>query len=165
MSQKRGFPVQDCGAPDQAQGCPERKRRCKDMTIASQSEFIDGIKRVEYIRILQQGLTELGYPQLADGLAEASSCVCEEPSVVRLRQHIVNAAWLPACEAAEACTELTTDQLSRVKYVLMQQHVLEVCCPDLYCISVLNLLIVDLNPRHCGSSSASINCSVSVPSP
>lgn len=101
------------------------------MTIAS-SEFIGqkgGIKRVEYIRILQQALTELGHPQLADGLAEASGCVCEAPSVVQLRQHIVDGDWLPACEAAEACAELTSDQLSRVKYVLMQQHVLEVCYP------------------------------------
>lgn len=98
------------------------------MTIA-QSQFIGTngiIKRVEYIRILQQALTELGYSQLADGLAEASNCVCEAPSVVQLRQHIVDGAWLPACEAAEACTELTTDQLCRVKYVLLQQHVLEV---------------------------------------
>lgn len=130
MSQKRSHCQQECEAPADLTGCPERKKR-RQMTLSSQSEFIGekkAIKRVEYVRILQQALTELGHPQLADGLAQASSCVCEESSVVKLRQHIVNGEWLPACEAATACTELTSDQLSRVKYVLMQQHVLEVCC-------------------------------------
>jgi hypothetical protein len=123
------------------EGSPERKRRCKDMTVASQSDFIGEkkqIKRVEYIRTISQALTELGHPQLADGLAEASNCVCEAPSIVQLRQHIFSGAWLPACEAAEACTELTDEQLARVKYVLMQQHVLEVCWLTMYCINFLS---------------------------
>lgn len=146
MSQKRGFCLQQCAADQQAG--PEHKRRCKAMT-ATQSHFIGDsgvIKRVEYIRILQQALTELGYSQLADGLAEASNCLCEAPSVVYLRQHIVNGAWLPACEAAEACTELTTDQLSRVKYVLMQQHVLEVCDWHMYFTAFLSMSTAHASP-------------------
>jgi hypothetical protein len=123
MSQKRQH-------TDIQEVSPERKRRCTDMTVATQSEFIGEkkqVQRVAYIRIVSQALTELGHPRLADALAEASGCVCEEPSIVQLRQHIINGAWLPACEAAEACTELTDEQLARVKYELMQQHVLEVC--------------------------------------
>ena len=146
MSQKRGFCLQQCAADQQAG--PEHKRRCKAMT-ATQSQFIGDsgvINRVEYIRILQQALTELGYSQLADGLAEASNCLCEAPSVVHLRQHIVNGAWLPACEAAEACTELTTDQLSRVKYVLMQQHVLEVCDRHMYFTPFLSMSTAHASP-------------------
>jgi hypothetical protein len=112
---------------------PQIKKRCTEMKITSDSvslqEYVDEggtIKRSEYIRLLQQSLAELGYDSLACKLAEASGFVCEEPSVSELRHHIIDGSWLSAVQAAEACSALSRDQLNKVKYLLMQEHVLEV---------------------------------------
>lgn len=88
------------------------------------------IKRAELIRLLCQSLRELGYPQISEELTRLSSYTCEARSITNLRTNVLEGNWLAAVSSLEESSldcQLSSDQINRIKFILLRQYALEVC--------------------------------------
>jgi hypothetical protein len=84
------------------------------------------VPRAEFIRLLQQALSELGHPDVSRSLEEATGLVCESAHMAQMKQHVLGGDWLRACDSVHACTDLTAAQSQKVQFMLLRQHALEV---------------------------------------
>jgi hypothetical protein len=92
-------------------------------------EYLDAnhrIRKSDYIRLLQQALSELGLSAISDRVAAATGIACEEAHIVSLREQISLGEWLEACQSIQECSDVPSSAQRRVQFVLLREHVLEV---------------------------------------
>ncbi|KAK9828799.1 hypothetical protein WJX72_002132 [[Myrmecia] bisecta] len=82
------------------------------------------INRVEYVRLLQQSLRRLGFPSVADMLAEASGIPMQPDSVTHFQHHVMQGRW---DTALSLLADLTDDRsvLRQARFLILQQKYLE----------------------------------------
>lgn len=84
------------------------------------------VQKGHYIQLLHSALTDLGFEQAAKALQSESACVCEHPSIARMRQHVQKYEWQQACACIQKCSDLTAEQQRQACFCLLREHVLEV---------------------------------------
>jgi hypothetical protein len=92
-------------------------------------EYLDAHHRIcksDYIRLLQQALSELGLCAISDRVAAATGIACEDAHIVSLREQIARGEWLDACQSIQECSGVPSSAKRRVQFVLLREHVLEV---------------------------------------
>ena len=96
---------------------------------AEQPECLDSegvVHRVEFVRLLQQALTELGHCDISDQLQHATDIQCESEAIVSLKKHVLAGEWPQACASVARCAELAESQRKGVQFALLREHALEV---------------------------------------
>lgn len=84
------------------------------------------INRVEYIRLLEQALDNLGFPSLALQLEAHSGVRCQSSEVVRLRAACLKGDWEAAVSLVDALHFRHADQRTHAKFIVLEQKFLEV---------------------------------------
>jgi hypothetical protein len=84
------------------------------------------IHKSEYIRLLQQALSDLGHFAISEQVAAATGIVCEDKHIVSLRNQIAQGDWLEACQSIQKCNDVPPSAQRRVQFVLLREYVLEV---------------------------------------
>ena len=82
--------------------------------------------RSDFVRLLQQALSELGHCEISRSLEQATNITCESSHITQLRECVLEGQWLRACECVQGCAELSATQLQQVRFVLLREHALEV---------------------------------------
>lgn len=80
----------------------------------------------EFVRLLQQALSDLGHCSISEQVAVATGVASEHAHIRTMRKQIEAGQWLDACESIRLCPDVTTQQCSCVQFVLLREHVLEV---------------------------------------
>lgn len=84
------------------------------------------INRVEYIRLLEQALDNLGFPRLAAQLEAESGVRCQSAEVVRLRAACLQGDWETVVSLVDALHFRHADQRTHAKFIVLEQKFLEV---------------------------------------
>ncbi len=84
------------------------------------------INRVEYIRLLEQALDNLGFSSLATQLERQSGVRCQSADVVRLRAACLEGDWATAVSLVENLQFRNADQKTHAKFIVLEQKYLEV---------------------------------------
>ena len=83
------------------------------------------LHREEYIRVLEQALTQLGFGALAQQLEQESGVQLEASEIGRLRGAVMEGDYEATLELLEQLP-LTEQELRRAKFAVLEQKFLEV---------------------------------------
>ena len=93
---------------------------------SSSAQLAAKTPQTEFIRLLQQALSDLGHCRISRQLTEVTGIACEHAQIQTMRTQIAAGAWLEACESVRLCPDVTQQQRNCVQFVLLREHVLKV---------------------------------------
>lgn len=87
------------------------------------------INRAQYIRLIEQALHGLGFPDVAEQLERSSGVQHQAQEVSHFRAAILEGAWDEAVQLLGQLKLGNSESLSRAKFLLLEQKYLEVRIP------------------------------------
>ena len=85
------------------------------------------IKRRELVMLIEQALSNLGFAEVSEQLAEESGIKFETATVTSFRQAILGGDYRQAVGLLDRFDLMDTSILSQCKFLIMEQQFLEVC--------------------------------------
>lgn len=94
------------------------------------------IKRRELVMLIEQALSNLGFTEVSEQLAEESGIKHETATVTRFREGVLEGDFDRAVDLLDQIGDMDSKTQSQCRFLIMEQKFLEVCVrSDLLCVS------------------------------
>lgn len=84
------------------------------------------IDRTQYLRLLQQSLSQLGYPTVAEQLEKTSGVPCQSRATSNLQTCVLKGDWDAALKCLDAMEDMALALVPHAKFHLLEQKFLEI---------------------------------------
>lgn len=121
--------LEDCRARKRAKLCTDSTVQSTDMELDKDTSKVgvNGlIKRRELVMLIEQALSNLGFAEVSEQLAEESGIKHETMAVTSFRKAILNGSFKQAVSLLERIGLMDLRTQSQCKFLIMEQSFLEV---------------------------------------